>query len=61
MKKYFVLAICIFLIKGTFAQNLYMLPENFKSSSLSSFENLNGIKGEGGKQINQPREMHLRV
>ena len=49
MKKYFVLAICIFLIKGTFAQNLYMLPENFKSSSLSSFENLNGIKGEGGK------------
>ena len=31
------------------AQNLYILPENFNSSSLSSFENLNGLKGEGGK------------
>ena len=49
MKKYFILAICIFLIKGLSAQNLYMLPENFHSSTLSSFENLNGIKGEGGK------------
>lgn len=49
MKKYFVLALSLLLIKGMFAQNLYMLPENFKSSSLSSFENLNGIKGEGGK------------
>ena len=49
MKKYFILAISIFLIKGMSAQNLYMLPENFQSSTLSSFENLNGIKGEGGK------------
>lgn len=55
MKKYFILAISILLIKGTFAQNLYMLPENFNSSSLSSFENLNGLKGEGGKTNNSAK------
>ncbi len=55
MKKYFILAISIFLIKGAFAQNLYMLPENFNSSTLSSFENLNGIKGEGGKTNNSAK------
>lgn len=49
MKKYFVLAISVFLFNGLLAQNLYMLPEGFVSSTLSSFENLNGIKGEGGK------------
>jgi hypothetical protein len=49
MKKYFVLIISIFLVNGTFAQNLYTLPKNFKSSSISSFENLNGMKGAGGK------------
>jgi len=49
MKKYILLAISIILIKGVYAQNLYMLPENFNSSTISSFENLNGIKGEGGK------------
>jgi hypothetical protein len=49
MKKYLVLAISILLVKSMFAQNLYMLPDNFNSSTLSSFENLNGIKGEGGK------------
>jgi hypothetical protein len=49
MKKYLVLTICAFLIQGIAAQNLYELPENFASSSLSSFENLNGAKGEGGK------------
>jgi len=35
MKKYFVLAISVLLINGAFAQNLYKLPENFKSSTLS--------------------------
>jgi hypothetical protein len=49
MKKYYTIALCMFLIKGLFAQTLYTLPENFKSSSISSFENLNGIKGAGGK------------
>jgi len=49
MKKYFVLAISIFLINGMYGQSLYMLPENFNSSTISSFENLNGIEGEGGK------------
>lgn len=49
MKKYFALTLCIFLFKGAIAQNLYTLPENFKSSSISSFENLNGLKGAGGK------------
>ena len=55
MKKYFVLAISILLIKGAFAQNLYMLPESFNSSTLSSFENLNGLKGEGGKTNNSAK------
>jgi hypothetical protein len=49
MKKYFVLIISIFLMRNAFTQNLYTLPENFKSSSISSFENLNGLKGAGGK------------
>jgi hypothetical protein len=49
MKKYFALTLCIFLFKGAIAQNLYTLPENFKSSSISSFENINGVKGAGGK------------
>src|SRR5664279_173381 len=49
MKIYLSLLISIFLINGTIAQNLYTLPQNFKSSSVSSFENLNGIKGAGGK------------
>lgn len=49
MKKYFVLALSVLLIRGMSAQNLYMLPDNFHSSSISSFENLNGMKGEGGK------------
>jgi len=55
MKKYFILAISLLLIKGAFAQNLYTLPENFNSSSLSSFENLNGMKGEGGKTNNSAK------
>ena len=49
MKKKFVLIICIFLVNSAFAQNLYTLPKNFESSSVSSFENLNGVKGAGGK------------
>lgn len=49
MRTYFVFVICAFLIQGLTAQNLYELPENFNSSSISSFENLNGLKGEGGK------------
>ena len=49
MKTYFALILSIFLANGVTAQNLYTLPENFKSSSMSSFENLNGIKGAGGK------------
>jgi hypothetical protein len=55
MKKYFVLLLGLLLIKGTFAQNLYMLPEHFNSSTLSSFENLNGVKGEGGKTNNSAK------
>lgn len=55
MKKYVVLIICILLIKGAYSQNLYMLPENFNSSTLSSFENLNGVKGEGGKTNNSAK------
>ncbi len=49
MKKSFALAISILFVNSIFAQNLYTLPENFKSSSISSFENLNGVKGAGGK------------
>lgn len=49
MKKCLFVAISIFLANSLFAQNLYILPDNFKSSSVSSFENLNGIKGNGGR------------
>lgn len=49
MKKYFVLVISIVLANSVYAQNLYMLPESYNSSTISSFENLNGNKGEGGK------------
>jgi Protein of unknown function (DUF2961) len=49
MKIYFVLAFNVLLVNGVLAQNLYTLPDNFNSSSISSFENLNGIKGSGGK------------
>jgi hypothetical protein len=33
MRKYFLLAFSLLLIKGLFAQRLYMLPENFHSST----------------------------
>jgi len=49
MKTYFVLILGLFLVNGALAQSLYTLPENFKSSSISSFENINGVKGAGGK------------
>ena len=49
MKKYLALIISIVLANGAFAQDLYTLPGNFKSSSISSFENMNGTKGAGGK------------
>lgn len=49
MRIYLALILSIFLADGAFAQNLYTLPENFKSSSISSFENINGTKGAGGK------------
>jgi hypothetical protein len=49
MKLFFILLISVSLANGVFAQNLYTLPRNFKSSSISSFENINGIKGAGGK------------
>jgi hypothetical protein len=49
MKIYFVLAISVLMGNGALAQNLYTLPKDFKSSSVSSFENINGIKGAGGK------------
>jgi hypothetical protein len=49
MKNYFVLAFIVLLVNGVHAQNLYTLPDNFNSSSISSFENINGVKGAGGK------------
>jgi hypothetical protein len=49
MKIYYALLFSIFLVKGSSAQSLYTLPGNFKNSSVSSFENINGLKGEGGK------------
>ena len=49
MKIYFVIAINFLFINSLIAQNLYTLPKDFKSSSISSFENINGIKGAGGK------------
>jgi hypothetical protein len=49
MKRYLAAALCILLIQNINSQSLYTLPKNFKNSSISSFENLNGIKGSGGK------------
>jgi len=49
MKTYVALILVLFLINSALAQSLYTLPENFKSSSISSFENINGVKGAGGK------------
>lgn len=49
MKIIFVLALSVLIMNGLQAQNLYTFPDNFRSSSISSFENLNGIKGAGGK------------
>lgn len=49
MKIYIVLALSMLMGSSVFAQNLYTLPDNFKSSSISSFENMNGVKGSGGK------------
>ena len=49
MKILFVLFFSVLITTGMQAQNLYNLPENFKNSSISSFENMNGIKGSGGK------------
>lgn len=46
---YLVLVLSFLLLNGALAQNLYSLPDNFKSRSISSFENLNVIKGECGK------------
>jgi hypothetical protein len=49
MKKYAILAATFLIFQCTLAQNLYVLPGGFKNSSMSSFENLNGVKGAGGK------------
>jgi hypothetical protein len=49
MKKYIALTVGMILIRGLMAQHLYNLPEGFKNSSVSTFENLNGMKGAGGK------------
>ncbi len=49
MKKILVPGFLFLLCSTLLSQNLYTLPENFKNSSLSSFENLNGMKGAGGR------------
>jgi hypothetical protein len=49
MKKYITITISLLIFEGLYAQSLYKLPDNFAGSSISSFENINGIKGAGGK------------
>jgi hypothetical protein len=49
MKTYLTLILSFFMASYVYPQSLYTLPENFKSNSISSFENINGIKGSGGK------------
>ena len=49
MKAILTLLLSVFLAEGSFAQELYTLPKNFNSSAISSFENINGVKGAGGK------------
>jgi hypothetical protein len=49
MRIYIAIAFGILISSNITAQNLYTLPADFKSSSISSFENINGVKGAGGK------------
>jgi len=46
--KYIIIVLCLILTNTSQAQSLYEMPAN-PQSRLSSFENLNGIKGNGGK------------
>src|SRR6476660_2241306 len=47
MKKFFLI-LTLFITIITQAQELYQMPSNTQSR-VSSFENMNGLKGEGGK------------
>jgi hypothetical protein len=49
MKKFITLLTVTVLSSSVSAQVLYKLPDSFRGSSISSFENLNGLKGSGGK------------
>ena len=49
MRRHLLLILSLLMAGEISAQNLYTLPENFKNSSVSSFENINGLKGSGGK------------
>jgi hypothetical protein len=43
-----LLAIFLFFICTAHAQELYIMPKGNPTSHMSSFENLNGVKGQGG-------------
>lgn len=51
MKK-MCLPLLLFLCRALPAQQLYQMPEGVQQSTISSFENINGIKNAGGKTNN---------
>ncbi|MDB5278145.1 MAG: hypothetical protein JWR61_3100 [Ferruginibacter sp.] len=51
MKK-MCLPLLLFLCQILLAQQLYQMPEGVQQSTISSFENINGIKNAGGKTNN---------
>jgi hypothetical protein len=61
MKKLILVFTTLFTLQGIGAQQMYVLPEGFESSGMSSFENLNGVKAPGGKQTIRPREMPMKA
>ena len=56
MRSTLFLFLTVFLVNGLFAQSLYEMPEGVHSR-LGSFENKNGIKGQGG-QSNKTAKGH---
>ena len=60
MKKMF-LPLLVFVCQPILAQQLYQMPEGIQQSSISTFENLNGVKMPVVKPIKQPRAMPLKI
>ncbi|MBK9508294.1 MAG: DUF2961 domain-containing protein [Cytophagaceae bacterium] len=47
--KYYIFIFSILIVFSAKSQSIFQFPENIKSSHISTFENINGEKGKGGK------------